>query len=230
MFFLHQTLRLYKNVSRIHKSFFYFEWLECLLAHKKVSTPPTWAELRQTVRDVRSQVIHQYLHDCHLHDCNEGVKPGTANTFLPHIQTNRRQEPALLPQWARWPIIPPSTTLYQSHQSLSLFLRNHFCPSLFILCSLVLKFLDSSVNTPFLIDPTRVNTLFVIHPSSLLALPLPFLFIFQSLSTATKRDTSLLYVDLPPSPGQTANPQWCPLIEAGFQVRPGEVTKARTMG
>ena len=33
-------------------------------------------------------------------------------------------------------------------------------------------------------------------------------------------------MDLPPSPGQTANPQWCPLIEAGFQVRPDEVTMA----
>jgi len=42
---------------------------------------------------------------------------------------------------------------------------------------------------------------------------------------ATKRDTSLLYVDLPPSPGQTTNPQWCPLIEAGFQVIPGPVSK-----
>ena len=52
----------------------------------------------------------------------------------------------------------------------------------------------------------------------------------SSCFAATKRDTSLLYVDLPPSPGQTTNPQWCPLIEAGFQVRPGEVTKARTMG
>ena len=41
---------------------------------------------------------------------------------------------------------------------------------------------------------------------------------YLTLTPATKRDTSLLYVDLPPTVGQAPNPQWCPLIEAGFQV------------
>ena len=70
-----------------------------------MSSPPTWAELRQTVRDVRSQVIchhhphlHCHPHHCHLHDCDKGVKPGPANSLLPHIQTDGWQEPALLPQ------------------------------------------------------------------------------------------------------------------------------------
>lgn len=40
---------------------------------------------------------------------------------------------------------------------------------------------------------------------------------------ASKRDTSLFYTDLPPSGTQNHNPQWCPLIEAGFQVLPGPV-------
>ena len=36
---------------------------------------------------------------------------------------------------------------------------------------------------------------------------------------ASKRDTSLFYTDLPPPASQThSNPQWCPLIESGFQV------------
>ena len=46
---------------------------------------------------------------------------------------------------------------------------------------------------------------------------------------ATKRDTSLFYTDLPPSLSQSQNnPQWCPLIEAGFQALiPSNVSKVK---
>ena len=90
----------------------------------EVSAPPTWSELRQTVRDVRS------------HFSNRGLRTPSCLTFR---KTGGR------------------TRLY------------------------------------FLSEP------------------------------ASKRDTSLLYVDLPPTVGQAHNPQWCPLIEAGFQVIPGPV-------
>ena len=90
----------------------------------EVSSPPTWSELRQTVRDVRS------------HFSNRGLRTPSCLTFR---KTGGR------------------TRLY------------------------------------FLSEP------------------------------ASKRDTSLLYVDLPPTVGQAQNPQWCPLIEAGFQVIPGPV-------
>jgi len=92
----------------------------------EVSTPPTWSELRQTVRDVRS------------HFSNRGLRTPSCLTFR---KTGGR------------------TRLY------------------------------------FLSEP------------------------------ASKRDTSLLYVDLPPTVGQAHSPQWCPLIEAGFQVIPGPVSK-----
>ena len=47
----------------------------CSHLHKKVSSRPSWAELRQTVRDVRSQVVvnhHRYLNsfEHHLHHLN----------------------------------------------------------------------------------------------------------------------------------------------------------------
>jgi len=44
---------------------------------------------------------------------------------------------------------------------------------------------------------------------------------------ASKRDTSLFYTDLPPTVSQSQNnPQWCPLIEAGFQALiPSNVSK-----
>lgn len=42
---------------------------------------------------------------------------------------------------------------------------------------------------------------------------------------ASKRDTSLLYVDLPATTGSVHSPSWCPLIESGFQVIPGPVSK-----
>ena len=43
---------------------------------------------------------------------------------------------------------------------------------------------------------------------------------------ASKRDTSLLYVDLPSSTATAVHtPTWCPLIESGFQVIPGPVCK-----
>ena len=91
----------------------------------EVSTPPSWSELRQTVRDVRS------------HFSNRGTRTPSGLTFR---KTGGR------------------TSLY------------------------------------FLSEP------------------------------ATKRDTSLFYTDLPPPASQTHNnPQWCPLIEAGFQVIPGPV-------
>ena len=48
----------------------------CSHLHKKVSSRPSWAELRQTVRDVRSQVVvnHHRYHlnnfEHHLHHLN----------------------------------------------------------------------------------------------------------------------------------------------------------------
>ena len=48
----------------------------CSHLHKKVSSRPSWAELRQTVRDVRSQVVvnhrryHLNIFEHHLHHLN----------------------------------------------------------------------------------------------------------------------------------------------------------------
>ena len=77
----------------------------CSHLHKKVSSRPSWAELRQTVRDVRSQVVlnhHLYLdnfehHIRHLNIVDDHPHSGCAHhrcqaEVSAHLPVSRSEE------------------------------------------------------------------------------------------------------------------------------------------